>query len=1028
MSGKKLLAIALTAAMFLSAGSGAFAASSETDDDVKSSQTTVVKGSDVGPRVFGEGDSSGSCGDAMTWSYDDKTSVLTISGSGTMSSHPWSGSFKSSIVTVVFSGNITSICDSAFYDCTNLGSIVIPDSVTNIGYSAFKGCKNLDSVTFGKNSNLNTLGKNYSNDGVFQNCVNLSEITLPNKLTAIQRDTFSGCTNLEKITIGSGVKSIGAYAFNNCGNLTSVVIPNSVESLGDNIFRNCTNLASVKLGSSLLSIGYSAFEGCSSLTSIVIPASVTSIDYSAFKNLKNLSSVVFGSGSNLTTLGRNYSNDGVFQGCTSIKSITLPDNLTAIQRDTFNGCSSLEKVKIGSGVKSVGDYAFYNCVNLASVTIPDNVESLGGGSFKNCSNLKSVKLGGSLLKIGYSSFEGCSNLTEITIPASVTDIDYSAFKNLKNLTGVVFAQNSNLTNLGKNYSGDGVFQGCTGITSIVLPDKLTAVCRDTFNGCTSLEKVTVGKHVVTINSYAFTGCIALKEIILPKALTTIENYAFKNCSALNTVKFTGSQTRWNNLKNDGINATGNEYLLNALKYVYDYADEMPTVSVTASPSTSLNAGDSVTFKATASGTGLTYQWYYKKSGQTAWSAWNGRTTASTTATANTSWNGMQVKCIVKNSAGNSVSSNILTLKVTEKAAITTQPASVVVVADGATAKFSVKATGTGTLKYQWYYKKSGQTAWNAWNNKTTASTSAVANSTWDGMQVRCVVKDSNSSVTSSASTVYIKKALTITSHPVSVTTSDGKTVSFTVKATGTGVLKYQWYYKKSGGSWTKWNGHTTATTTATANSTWNGMKVYCIVTDSAGSTAVSNSAAITVKKAPVITQQPANVTVYSGKNVSFTVKATGTGTLKYQWYIKKSGQTSWTLWNNHTTATTTATSNDTWNKMQVRCVVTDSNGSTTSSAATVTIAAQLKITANSQNVVVSAGKNTTFTVKATGTGLKYQWYFKKAGGSWTLWNGRTTASTTATANSSWDEMQVRCLVTDATGNKVYSGIATVYVM
>ena len=1013
MYGKKILAILLTAAMFLSAGSGVLAASAD------SKETSA-------PKVYAAGETSGSCGDAMNWSYNESTSVLTISGSGTMKSHPWTSSFKSSIVKVTFTGNITSICDAAFTDCTNLSSVSIPDSVTEIGYSAFKGCKNLDKVTFGRNSNLNTLGKNYNGDGVFQNCVNLSEITLPEKLTAIQRETFSGCTNLERVTIGSGVKSIGAYAFKNCGNLTAIVIPNAVESIGDGIFTNCTNLSSVKLGSGLLTIGIAAFEGCSSLTDIVIPASVTEIGYSAFKNLKNLQNVVFESGSALTTLGKNYTNDGVFQNCTSIKSIVLPNKLTAIQRDTFNGCSALEKVTIGSSVKSVGAYAFNNCVNLKSIVVPNSVESLGDCAFKNCSNLASVKLSNTLLTMGYSIFEGCSNLTGIVIPATVTDIGYSAFKNLKNLTSVTFEANSNLVNLGKNYTSDGVFQGCTGLKSIVIPDKVTTVNRDTFNGCTNLEKVTVGNHVVAINTYAFNGCIMLKEIVLPKALNTIESNAFKGCTALNTVKFTGTQARWNTLKTDGINATGNDYLLNAPKFIYEYSEELPTVSVSASPSTSLLDGDSVTFIATASGLGLSYQWQFKKADQTAWSNWSSRTTATTTATANTTWDGMQVRCVVKNSAGNSVASNILTLTVTAKLKITQQPANVAV-SVGDTAKFTVKATGAVTLTYQWYYKKSGQTAWNVWKGHTTATTSAVAGDTWDGMQVYCKVKDANSTVNSKAATISLTKPLTITSHPASVTVSDGQTVSFTVRATGTGTLSYQWYYKKSGGTWKVWNNHTTATTSAAANATWDGMKVYCIVTDAAGSTAVSNPATITVKMAPTITQQPKNIAVYSGKTATFTVKATGTGTLQYQWYIKKEGG-SWKAWNGHTTASTSAAANDTWNNMQVRCIVSDDYGSVITSAATVTIAAPLKITASPQNLVVSSGDNATFTVKATGTGLKYQWYFKKAGGAWKVWNGRTTASTTAVANDTWDEMQVRCLVTDATGNQVYSGIATVFIL
>ena len=1219
MKCKKLLAIALTAAMFLSCGSGAFAApvsesdtapvvveSSAATESVSESETvaSATKEADVSRnvaehRALNDSATSGTCGDAMTWSYDTSTSVLTISGSGAMTSHPWDG-YKNYISSIKFTGNISTICSYAFSNCNNIERVSIPDSVTSIGYSAFKDCKNLNGVVFSKNSNLTTINDYYDNSGygIFQNCINLSAVVLPNKLTSIPRETFKGCTNIESVTIGNSVTSIGAGAFEKCYNLTSIIVPDSVEKIKEYTFFDCSSLSSVKLGSSLKTIDYKAFLGCSSLENITIPASVTYIGHSAFIGLKNLKTVTFEANSNLNTLGDYYDNSGygVFQNCENLSKIVLPDNLTNIPRETFKCCTNLESIKIGKSVKTIGAGVFEKCYKLTEVEVSDSVETMGEYAFFDCANLSSVKLGKSLKSIGFKAFLGCNSLSSITIPTSVTFIGHSAFINLKNLKTVTFEANSNLTTLGDYYgnSGYGIFQNCSGIRSIVLPDKLTGIPRDTFAGCTGLESVTVGKHVVTVSRYAFNGCTSLNTVILPVALNSIGDHAFNDCSALNTVKYTGSESRWNTLKSDGISTEGNSYLLNAPNFVYNYAPGLTsisvktkpskliytvgetldteglvlnanyedgsaqeidydftcsptalntvgdnqtitvtykgktatfkvnvnpvikittqpqnitvaaggsatfkvvatgkglkyqwyfkksgqtswtkwnghttasttatagdswnkmqvrcvvsdtagksvtsgaatvtlaamTASVTASPSTSVVEDASITFKCTAAGTGLTYQWQYKKSGQTSWTNWNGRTTASTTATANTTWNGMQVRCVVKNSAGKTVNSNALTLKISAKVKITQQPANVSAKV-GDTAKFTVKATGTGTLTYQWYYKKSGQTAWNLWKGHTTASTSGTVGDTWNGMQVYCKVKDANGAVNSSAATVTLIVPLTITSQPSNITVADGQSVSFTVKAKGTGPLKYQWYFKKTGGSWTKWNGHTTATTSATANSSWNGMKVYCIVSDATGSTAPSNPATITVKKAPTITQQPKNITLYSGKTATFTVKATGTGTLKYQWYYKKSGQTAWTLWKDHTSASTSGVANDSWNKMQVRCKITDSNGSTTSAAATITIAAPLKITASPQNLVLSDGSTAKFTVKATGTGLKYQWYIKKSGASWKAWSGHTTASTSGTANSTWDEMQVRCLVTDATGGKVYSGIATVYVM
>ncbi|MCC8074972.1 MAG: hypothetical protein LIO95_03350, partial [Clostridiales bacterium] len=99
----------------------------------------------------------------------------------------------------------------------------------------------------------------------------------------------------------------------------------------------------------------------------------------------------------------------------------------------------------------------------------------------------------------------------------------------------------------------------------------------------------------------------------------------------------------------------------------------------------------------------------------------------------------------------------------------------------------------------------------------------------------------------------------------------------------------------------------------------------------------SDPATITLGATLAITSQPEDVTVQAGKEVSFTVEATGTD-LSYQWYYKKAGATSWSIWNNHTTATTSATANSSWDGMQVYCVVTDGNGNSVSSdPATITL-------------------------------------------------------------------------------------------
>ena len=471
------------------------------------------------------------------------------------------------------------------------------------------------------------------------------------------------------------------------------------------------------------------------------------------------------------------------------------------------------------------------------------------------------------------------------------------------------------------------------------------------------------------------------------------------------------------------NASGKQAITRVVGY--SIASEL---KITQHPANvTVHSGDNATFKVTATGTGLKYQWQYKKSGETAWSNWGTRTTASTTAASNDTWNKMQVRCKVTDATGKYLYSNAATITIAAELKITSHPSNVTV-ASGSNATFKVVATGTG-LKYQWQYKKSDATSWSAWSDRTTASTTATANDSWNKMQVRCKVTDAAGKyVYSNAATVTIgSSALSITKHPANVTVHAGDNATFKVTATGTG-LKYQWQYKKSDAtSWSAWSDRTTASTTATANNTWNKMQVRCKVTDSSGKSVYSNAATITIAADLKITSHPSNVTVASGSNATFKVAATGTG-LKYQWQYKKSGDTSWSNWGSRTTASTSATANDSWNKMQVRCKVTDAAGKYVySNAATITIGSvALSITKHPANLTVHAGDNATFKVTATGTGLKYQWYYKKSGAtSWSAWSDRTTASTTATANDTWNKMQVRCKVTDSSGNSVYSNAATI---
>src|SRR5437764_1398427 len=211
-------------------------------------------------------------------------------------------------------------------------------------------------------------------------------------------------------------------------------------------------------------------------------------------------------------------------------------------------------------------------------------------------------------------------------------------------------------------------------------------------------------------------------------------------------------------------------------------------------------------------------------------------------------------------------------------AITTQPASQMVTA-GETATFAVTATGTAPLSYQW--QRNGT----AIDGATAASyTTPATTASDDGDQFTVVVSDAAGSMTSNADALTVTLALvapTITTQPASQTVSAGQTATFTVTAAGTAPLSYQWQRNGTAIGAATAASYTTPATTASDS----GDQFTVVVSNTAGSM-TSNAAALTVNSvlvAPTITTQPASQTVSTGQKATFTVTATGTAPLSYQW-------------------------------------------------------------------------------------------------------------------------------------------------
>ena len=460
-----------------------------------------------------------------------------------------------------------------------------------------------------------------------------------------------------------------------------------------------------------------------------------------------------------------------------------------------------------------------------NVVIPDTVTSIGDTVFFECTSLKSVTIPKSVISIGEGVFLECVKLEKIIVD-----------------------------------SGNAYYSSVDGV--LYNKDKTVLIkCPEGKKG-----KLMIPNTVVTISEVACADCKGLTEVTIPSSVRLIDRCAFADCKGLKTLNIYTSYPIVD-IEAFTVGSEVDDYSTGPMRIdTVNYADEIgqwqisfshaldvgktlnlncAAFDITSQPkSQTVNFGKKVTLSVKTNGSGLKYQWYFKKQGQKSFSKWNGRTHASETCTPNATWDGIQLYCIVKDSAGNKVQSNTVTVKVNSTGiTITQQPQEQSIVA-GTSITLTVQATGS-SLKYQWYFKKKGQTSFNIWNGRTHATETVSPNNTWDGIQLYCKITD-GSGKTLNSSTVTIN-VLSITTQPSNITVAAGSNATFKVVATGSG-LKYQWQYKKSSQtSWSNWGARTTASTTATSNATWNGMQVRCIVTDSAGNKITSNAATITIK-------------------------------------------------------------------------------------------------------------------------------------------------------------------------------------
>ena len=469
-----------------------------------------------------------------------------------------------------------------FQNRDGLISIAIPDSVTSIGEYAFSNCSSLTSISMP--NSVVIIGAR-----AFAYCNSLTEISIPDSVTSMNESSiFYQCNALETVNIGAGVNSViwltarmknikissnnpylttdGQAIFNKVSEglaVSKYFSLNQVYEIPNKLLLNNVEYPVTQIKSSV-------FSG-KDITKITIPNNIITIGYRAFEYCPKLTSVIFEEGSKLTTISGKQpyisGANGVFRGCKSLTSITIPDSVTSIGAYAFSECTGLKTIKFGdkSNLISIGSNAFQGCTSLtaANLDVNSKLEKIESYAFQNCSSLTSITIPDSVTSIGNYAFSKCSNLTSINIGAGIQDVAWlpnnfsgsiSISENNQYLatdTKAIFAKSNGELSVSKYMSadttydipssinglpvtsiGDSSFESYSSLTSITIPDSVISIGESAFSGCSGLLSIIIPDSVKSIGSHAFYKCSSLPEIVIPDGLTIINGNTFYNCTAL----------------------------------------------------------------------------------------------------------------------------------------------------------------------------------------------------------------------------------------------------------------------------------------------------------------------------------------------------------------------------------------------------------------------------------------------------------------------------------------------------------------
>lgn len=228
-----------------------------------------------------------------------------------------------------------------------------------------------------------------------------------------------------------------------------------------------------------------------------------------------------------------------FYGCSSLTSVNIPSSVTTIGYCCFNGCDKLSTIKVspanpyfstdGKAIFNKDKTVLYTAIPVTSYNIPSTVRKLGSSAFNDQKDMTSATLPEGLVSIGSYAFSGCSKLEHLVIPSTVDSIGNHAFNGCSALQQINIPQ-------GIKKLADAVLSG-TGIKTLDIPSSVNDIGMAAFSNCESLQSIKLPKGLTVLNASLFYGCKQLSDIQIPSTVKTIDYKAFCGCDSLQNIMF-----------------------------------------------------------------------------------------------------------------------------------------------------------------------------------------------------------------------------------------------------------------------------------------------------------------------------------------------------------------------------------------------------------------------------------------------------------------------------------------------------------